>query len=123
MNQNGVLKLSATRNAIRNKFKKAYTNRIEREEDVNLAMKPLTAAPAAPTQPTTSVLEPQKEDSSPHHHRYRQLKSLPKKTHCDSNELCNKLRFLLTSQLSGNAKHTREIGAIVKKLREQKIVA
>lgn len=35
-------KINATQKVIRNKFKKAYTNRIEHERDVNRAMNPIT---------------------------------------------------------------------------------
>lgn len=133
MNQDVSLKLSATRNIIRNKFEKAYANRIEREKDVNLAMKPLTAAHSSAPASSTGKLDIRKEDLSVRHRvkspskQSKQHQSLSAKTRhtrfTDSNNLCDRLRLLLTSQLSGNTHHTVGINAIVAKLREQKILA
>lgn len=98
-----LAKISATQTVIKNKFVKAYTNRIEHENDVNETMKPLTCS--------------------------RQRRSTSKKTNKNSllnindiNELCNRLQKLINSQISRNVNYSQEIKMIISKLRELGII-
>lgn len=41
----------------------------------------------------------------------------------DSNELCDRLRLLISSQMAGNSNHTYEINSIIDELKENNIIA
>lgn len=139
-------KITATQKVIRNKFKKAYTNRLEREHDVNSAMKPLTT-----TTLITSDLESKNNDfalrnrnlskttnNSPRlyltskGYSNRAIKSKQnkpmsnrknKEKHHDPNKLCDSLRILLSSsQHTGDMKCLQQISIILNMLRELKII-
>lgn len=112
MDPDNLSKLTATQNVIRNKFKKAYTNRLEREHDVNRAMKPLTSSSTTTSLTNESGFK-KKDEFSNHSIESRAI---------DSNELCNSLRKLLTSQIVDNVNHTHEINSIIEQLRELKII-
>lgn len=111
MDQVSASKLSATQNVIKNKFKHAYANRMEREYDVNQAMKSINVGGTTSSASSLTITnEPEsiKNDYSNHS--------------IDPNELCTNLRKLLTSQIADNVNRTHEINMIVEKLRELKIV-
>lgn len=99
MNQNNVSNLSKTQSVIRNKFAKAHANRLENEHDVEQALQPLVSK-------TENHVDSVNIENSV----------------VDLNELCNRLRFLLTTQCAGKADHTKEINAIISKLCELKIL-
>lgn len=138
MNQNSASKLSATRNVIKNKFRKARTNRLENEHDSVRAMKPLAK---------TVDLESKNRDYSHHmpskttnvsplsHSTSRRCLNhinnswaLPIKTnkekHHDPNTLCDSLRVLLASSLNIDAckKCMQQINAIFDELRKLEII-
>lgn len=85
-------------NVIRNKFEKACLNRLGRDHDVKHAMKSITASPPP--------------------NRAHAIKS----ESVDANELCNRLRLLLSSSIAGDVHHTREMSAIIAELRELGII-
>lgn len=41
----------------------------------------------------------------------------------DPNELCDRLKLLISSKASGNTNHQREINSIIEELRENDIIA
>lgn len=131
MKQDSVSKLTATQNVIRNKFEKAYTNRIVNEHDVNHAMKPLTASAVD--------LESENNGSSLHNHskttnNSEQLHLATKsysnhsiktneEKHHDPNTLCDILRILLASPLNvDDMKSMQQINAILDELRKLEII-
>lgn len=133
-------KLSATQNVIRNKFEKTLTNRLEHEQDVEQALKPLTAI--------ASIQEKQKPQQHQHHNITDETESknkhakimnsasrmcLPNKSYLnnvdnsrtikqklrDPNELCDNLRMLLASPF---ATDMNSINAILEELRDLEII-
>lgn len=107
MDQVNVSKFNTTQNVIRNKFEKAYTNRLEHEHDVNQAMKSLTATPSTPT--TNYAIETRSIE-------------IKEETQYDPNELCLRLKLLLNSKFADNVHHTHEISSIITKLRKAEII-
>lgn len=95
-------KISITQSVIRKKFQKACMNRIEREHDVNQALKPLIAN--SQTSSSTIAIETNNEMQN------------------DPNELCVKLRSLINSSIAKNMDHTHEINSIIAKLHELEIL-
>lgn len=131
MNQDSGSKLTATQNVIRNKFEKAYTNRLVNKHDVNHAMKSLTARRLSSS---TTDLESENNDSSLHNlskttttNNSSQLHLVTKinteeKNH-DPNTLCAILRILLTSSPKvGDMNCMRQINTILDELRELEII-
>lgn len=96
-----LAKIFATQKVIKKKFEKAYSNRLDHENDVNQAMKPLTCSRSTTKQINKNSL----------------LKIN------DANELCNRLQKLINSQISNNDNYSQEINMIISKLRELKIIA
>lgn len=123
MDQVSESKLTATRNIIRDKFEKAYTNRVEHEHDVNRVMNRLTESTI------TYDSESKNNDFS-----LRDLsKTTPtndtpqlclsnKEKHRDPNALCENLRMLLTSLLAGDTNSMQLINAILDELRDLNII-
>lgn len=131
-------KLSATQNIIRNKFEKVYTNRLEHEQDVEQALKPLTANAS-----TTVIQQPQQQqqhityDLDLKNNLAKTINSTPQlrlsnksylkhpaksksiKKHCDPNELCDNLRMLLSTPF---AVDMNSINAILGELRNLEII-
>lgn len=99
MDQNSVSKLSKTQSVIRKKFAEAYKHRLESEHNVNQAMQPLVSK-------TVKRADNVNDEISA----------------VDLNELCNRLRFLLSTQFASEVDHTEEINTIISKLRELKIL-
>lgn len=107
MDQNNTSKLNTTQKVIRNKFEKAYKNRLKHEHDVNQAMKTLTSSPSTLT--TNYTIDT------------RSI-GITEEMQYDPNDLCLRLKFLLNSKSADNVHHTREISSIITKLREAKII-
>lgn len=105
-----MMKLIAAQNVIRNKFKKAYMNRIEHENDINHAIKPLHIE-------SLNFITSSTNNASDSQHDI-----IFKNKSDDSNSLCDRLRLLLASQMNGNDQHTEDINSIITKLRESKIL-
>lgn len=132
-----ISKISATQNVLKNKFSKAIANRLEHEKNLNQTMQPHLA--------TTSL---KNESESLHDNSLRNLSNNSKnKTqqfrlatksylnhaiqsrpmitakHGDNaNELCDRLRLLLTSMIAGDVEQAEEINVIIMKLRRQGII-
>lgn len=132
MNEKNTLKLTETQNVIRNKFEKAYTNRLEKEKDVNHAMKAFTLCPSSTSTTTTTTSSPVKTSTElksknndlslnkplknqastssamqllspmPSQTIKNAIKSNEKKQ-CDPNSLCDILRKLLASSSSSSS--------------------
>lgn len=92
------MKISSIQNVIKNKYSKAYANRLEYEHHVKEAMKPLTSSP-------TTITYGKKDEKE-----------------FDLNELCVKLRSLIKTEIAGNEYQTHEISFIIAKLRELEII-
>lgn len=145
MNQDSVSKLTATQNVIKNKFEKAYTNRLVNEHDVNHVMKPLTASPSSSTSSSSSTstvdLESKNSDFSIHNLSKTTTNNSPQlhlatksdsnhaiklneeKHQHDPNTLCAILRILLASSPNdGDIRCTQQIKSILDELRELEII-
>lgn len=127
MRENDVSTLAARQNVIRTKFQKAFTKRIECEEDMNLAMKPLTAIPMSspplpppsppPPPPTASITAELKSKNKDFPRCALSRKPL------DPNALCTSLRMLFSTSLRGNdMNRIHRINDVLDKLRELKII-
>lgn len=141
MNQDSVSKLTAAQNVIKNKFEKAYTNRLINEHDVNRAMKPLTADPSSTSTSSSVDLESKNTDfslhnlsktttatnnSPPSHLATKNvsnhvIKTNEKKQH-NPNTLCAILRILLATSPNVGNMHMQQINAILDELRELEII-
>lgn len=86
--------VSKTQNVIRSKFTDAFTNRLESEHNVDQALQPLVRKPV-------KVVDNANVENSA----------------VDLNELCNRLRFLLSTRFASKVDHADEINAIISKLR------
>lgn len=108
MDQVNDSKLSATQNIIRKKFEKAYTNRIEHEQDVNRVMNRLTTSPLSTKTDEsesenkdfslrdlskTTINTPQLRLSNKSYSN--DAVKINKEIHRDPNALCDNLRLLL----------------------------
>lgn len=116
MDQESMSKLSVTQNVIRDKFKKAYANRLEHEHDADQTMKPflMESSNEATSLSTSSTSTLLKKDSKE--------VGRNEESQYNSNELCKRLRLLLTSRIVGSVDHTPEINTIIAELRELKIL-
>lgn len=110
---------TTTQNVIRNKFQKAYANRLEHEQDVEQSMKshtvsplPTPASPITTTSVTTTI--PATTTSSD--------AKTNNEMQFDPNQLCDKLRVLMNSPVADSLHQKREISFIIKKLRELEII-
>lgn len=135
MSKNNVSKLTTTQNVIRNKFKKAYMNRLENEDDVICARKPIQI------QNATSVDLESKSNGFSHHKLLKTITTNTspllhpitkshsnhtiKKKQYDSNTLCDILKIVLaTSPTSTNSIDMRmhQINAILDELCELRVI-
>lgn len=103
--QSSLAKISDTQKVIKNKFIKAYSNRVDHENDVNETMKPLICRRRTTT--TTTTEQTNKNDL---------FKSN------DINELCIRLQKLVNSQICRNCNYSQEIKIIINKLHELGII-
>lgn len=133
MNQDSMSRINATQNVIRNKYKKAYTRRLEHEHDVNQSMIPLTAA-------TTTVESKNKDFSlqnlskTPNVSSHLTTKSFSKRAiksrsiktnkekRIDPNTLCDSLKILLTSSQNVGEMKCMQISSILDELRKLEII-
>lgn len=116
--------INYVQNVIRNKFKKACRNRLEHEYNANRAMKPLTATTMLikNDSPSRENIVSRQSDAK-HKINSRIISKNDEKMHAlNPNALCDKLRFLLQSQFTGNSQHTHEINSLFAELREQNII-
>lgn len=90
-------KMLATQNVIRSKFRKAYAHRIEQEK--KQAIRPVLAVSSTHLGPTTTI-----------------------KTTDSPNELCERLRKLISTMREDDVKQIEEAKAIINKLREQGVL-
>lgn len=95
--QSSLAKISDAQKIIKNKFIKAYSIRVDHENDVNEALKPLSSINRTSTKKTKQI--------------------------AISNKLCVRLQKLLDSQTSRNADYRHVIEMIIAKLRELEIIA
>lgn len=156
-----IAKLAATQNVMKNKFEKAYTNRIEHETKLDQAIEPLKAMSSTASMNKTESESPKKDVSlrnlseskniaqqlrlatksySNHAMNSRPIATsttkiadsanVEKKPENDNiirnysdnpNELCDRLRLLLTSQLVG-VNQIEEINTIISKLHDLDIL-
>lgn len=114
-----TLKLSATQNVIRSKFKTACANRRGREQEVKHAMKPLTVSLASSSIRAKRVKQQQHQHSLAEFFSKRLIKYARSN---DPNVLCNRLRLLLASTNAPDAIQTEKKNAIISKLRDLKIL-
>lgn len=129
---NDMSKLEETQNIIRNKFKKAHSNRIKSESDVNHTIQPLTAAAAAAKNSAPVDLESNNSSLQASLHSIsknnlnRASISNTIKTNedvRDPNALCDILRILLTSLPNfGDVACMQRINAILDELRRLEII-
>lgn len=108
--------LTTTQNVIRNKFKKAYANRLEHEHHVKQTLNqasPLSTTTASPLSTTTTMIPANKSSSDAKANNEMQF---------HPNQLCDKLRLLMNSPVADSLYQKREISFIIKKLRELEII-
>lgn len=146
MNRKSVSKITATQNAIRNKFKKAYSKRLEHEHAVHCAMKPLTTASKAVDSETknsdfsihnlskSTTTTTINDTDTPGLHSNQTVESMPikkndtgkrKQSYPDPNILCDSLRILLASVLNADdadMKCMPQMNAILDELRKLGII-
>lgn len=134
MSQKTITKLTAMRKIMRKKFKKAFTNRIENENNVNRAMN-LTSSVDLKSENREFPLHnhSEKTNISPQSHLTPKSRSNPaiesktnknnKKVYHDPNSLCNSLRILLAASLNDtDVKHMQQIKSILSELRKLEII-
>lgn len=144
-NKNKIMsKLSATQNALKKKFDEAYTNRLEHENNLNESLNKITTPLPTIESETHSSLRRLSESKNKTQQLRLATKSYSnhtKKTRPealgssnlknvnnipnsidDPNELCDKLRLVLSSLNAGDAKNVEEINAIIMRLRKSEVV-
>lgn len=109
--QNNISKLITTQSVIRNKFKKAYANRLGCEHDQIQVMKPLTITPPSTMASTSTAKAPQT------------CKNSLSETN-DINVLCNRLEKLMNLRIKNknDVNCNQEIKCVIMKLRELGII-
>lgn len=128
------IKLAATQDVIKNKFSKAYANRIDGENNLNHVMQPLLMGSTndATSLSNTKQSQPmttKRKDADSKICKNNPDTSIPfikneKTIHISNdnpNELCDRLRMLLTL-FTNDVKHAEEINSIINKLRELEIL-
>lgn len=123
-----------TRNTIKKKFEKARMNRVEEENDMNHAMKPLTTLSYAITSAKSSDLKTRENNFSSRNRSSKKFLSnqciAPKaslmqtdpKRQYNINVFCKRLRLLLSPQFVNSAICIQEISKILKQLHDLEIV-
>lgn len=131
-------KLSLAQNTIRNKFEKTLTNRLEHEQNVEQALKPLTAIASTqekqPQQHQHHNITCEAESKNKHAKIMNSASQmcLPNKSYlnttfnsrttkkpCDPNELCDSLRMLLATPFTADM---NSINSILEELRYLEII-
>lgn len=93
-----MLKLTATQNVIRNKFRKIHANRLDHEQNVEQTLKPLEETTASTDNQSRLII----------------------KLNSDPNAICDELRRLLL--LSSHTNEKQSIDSILKELRDLDII-
>lgn len=125
-------KLTATQNVLRKKYNKAYMNRVEHEREVNEAMKPHTVSLSTSTTKTADF-ESETVNSTPEelHLLSKSYSMHPVKSELikrneekqrDANALCDSLRKLLPSLLTGDMNCMQSINNILEEMRDMGII-
>lgn len=141
-----------TQNVLKNKFKQVLANRMEHENNLNRAMEPLRASIKGTetheggdslrnlsvlkntasqlrlatksylkTRPTSTTTMKKLADSENEHIK-KNKNIIHNNNNINPNELCDRLRFLLTSQNAGNVNHVEEINTILAALHDLDII-
>lgn len=119
--------ISDTQNVIRSKFKKAFKNRIECEHSTNRSLEPLSSRHTTKISSAATDLDSHQclsetlsEQST---QQQQQATVAPERAfkyrlaeRNDSNELCNRLRLLVASQIAGKVNNMHEIKSIISEL-------
>lgn len=113
-----ITKLIATQNVMKNKFKKAYANRLEGESNLEQSMIPITALTSNEADSSKTVQNDSLRHSSTTK-SYLSLKNPIDNTADEANELCDRLRLLLSDNHMNNEE---EINIIIRKLHELDIL-
>lgn len=154
-----MLKLLATQNVMKNKFKNAYANRLEREYNLNQSIKPLITS----SLPLSSINDSESTEKNDSLRNLSKIKNVAQQLrlatksysnhviaikprpmiaktrtkiddkknniennihNCfdDPNKLCNRIRFLISSQNDGYTNNVEEINDIITKLRKLEII-
>lgn len=114
-----ITKLAATQNVIKNKFSKAYANRLEHENNLNQAMQPLFIELVNDTTPLSITKQSRPMTST----KVVDNKNCNREAGFNNpNELCDRLRILLSAVIVGDVKHVEEMNAIIMKLHELEIL-
>lgn len=116
---NNISKLEATQSIIRSKFKKAHSNRIKNERDVNCIIQPLTAAAESVASIDSEANNSSLQIASMHSNV---INTNEKQNH-DPNTLCDILRIQLTSLTNySDIERMQRIKAILDELRRLEII-
>lgn len=114
-----VSNLTDVQHAIKNKFVKAFSSRIEHERNVNHAIKSLIPPNNLKSKNNDHPKQlhlPTKKNSK--HVNKSQLIKSDKNKHCDPNALCIRLRKLLSSGSTDEMLHMQSVNAILEQLHE-----
>lgn len=104
------MKLLETQSIIKNKFNKAYANRLEQEDNLFQTTSTSPLHPVESSNDATSLSITKHSINITHNNPN------------NPNELCDKLRLLLSTMIDGDVKHREEMNAIVTRLRELNIL-
>lgn len=107
-------KLTAIQNVIRNKFKKAHLNRLERENDVNHTLNKSKQHSSAIKSSLTTMIPAIKT--------IKAGRNIEMQYPIDPNDLCTQLRLLINASIAGKVNRTCEINSIIAKLHELEII-
>lgn len=112
-------KLATTRNVIKNKFSKAYANRLDYENNLLIGSSndatslsianPLTTNDATSLSITNAITTTGD-------------KNVPETSVINPNYLCDRLRFIISRVFAGDLQHEGEISVIIARLRELGII-
>lgn len=105
-------KFIQTQNIIKKKFSKAYANRLENENNLNHVMQPILLETSNETDISLSTAKQVGPMST------KQFVNINSKSFNDPNELCDRLRQILSSLTVYDERYIDEMNAIIMKLRE-----
>lgn len=108
-------KMISTQDVIKNKFSKAYANRIEQEKKLKQTMRSLLAVSSTHSRAaTTSTKTTDNKNNKGINHIHFSFNN--------PNELCERLRKLILIMNEDDVKQVEEMNAIINKLRELEIL-
>lgn len=111
-----ISKIAFTRNIIRKKYKEAFMNRIVNEQEIKRHANIETQTYDLQSDQNRS----QTKTKNKKHQRTTTTTDICSKQ--DPNELCMRLRILMSASMAGNAHNACEIREIISKLRELEII-